>query len=233
MRDALARRRSSAHRRRGPAGLPGERRARPRGSLSLQCAVVRRELSRRSRHVLLHERPGMAGLLPRHGGAHRPSSSMAENQAETGGPFAWRARPASRVRAWASTQTHDFLDAEHDGYARLKSPVRHRRRVLVRQTRRDGSSSTTSYGDGTHRIDLRFQFSPRVVTPGPDCGSPPPDRHGEGLSGSSRSPGADLTVDIRQGATDPAEAGSSPGTEFAFRHPRSYIARGGTPSAAS
>jgi Heparinase II/III-like protein/Heparinase II/III N-terminus len=44
-------------------------------------------------------------------------------------PFAWGRFPESTVQRWLTGQTFDLLEASHDGYARLASPVRHRRFV--------------------------------------------------------------------------------------------------------
>jgi hypothetical protein len=88
------------------------------------------------------------------------------SQAEPEGSIGWQRRPRVRLREWHSTADVDFLDAEHDGYARLSNPVGHRRRVIFIKP---------SYwivvddlnGSGRHDIDLRFQFVSTDVAFGP------------------------------------------------------------------
>lgn len=91
--------------------------------------------------------------------AHSTVTIDNRSQAEPAGLFAWRDRPACRIRAWASTAAHDLLDAEHHGYMRLEDPVVHRRRTLfvkpdlwVIVDDLDGAAA--------HGVDLRFQFAP-------------------------------------------------------------------------
>ena len=52
------------------------------------------------------------------------------DQAEMVDPFAWARFPESRVERWVAGESFDFLEASHDGYTRLPSPVRHRRSVF-------------------------------------------------------------------------------------------------------
>lgn len=80
------------------------------------------------------------------------------SQAEPGTLFTWRNRPSSRIRAWESTPAYDLIDAEHDGYARLSDPVRHRRRVLFIKPALWVVVDDLA-GDDTHALDLRFQFA--------------------------------------------------------------------------
>ena len=45
-------------------------------------------------------------------------------------PFAWGPFPRPSLERWLAGQTFDLLEASHDGYMRLDSPVRHRRLVF-------------------------------------------------------------------------------------------------------
>lgn len=91
--------------------------------------------------------------------AHSTVTVDQRSQAEPSGLFAWRARTDTRIRAWASDDTHDFLDAEHDGYRRLTDPVTHRRRVLyVKPNAWVVVDDLT--GEGRHTADVRFQLAP-------------------------------------------------------------------------
>ena len=57
-------------------------------------------------------------------------ASMAADQAEPAGPFGWRERPRTTVRAWQSTSEFDVVDAEHTAFVAQGIPVVHRRRVV-------------------------------------------------------------------------------------------------------
>lgn len=94
--------------------------------------------------------------------AHSTVTIDQSSQAEPASLFAWRDRPATRIRAWASDSTHDFIDAEHDGYRRLSDPVTHRRRVLYAKPDLWVVVDDLS-GDGSHTADLRFQFAPDTM----------------------------------------------------------------------
>lgn len=86
------------------------------------------------------------------------------DQAATAGPFSWRERPAARLLAYG-TEPGDgtpFAVAEHDGYARLADPVKHRRRVWFL----DGAAwliVDELFGGTPHGVELRFQFAPLPV----------------------------------------------------------------------
>lgn len=63
-----------------------------------------------------------------------------------------------RVNAWESGDDGDLLDAEHDGYRRLASPVTHRR--VVRFHKREGrwTIEDSFTGEGRHRFEFFFNF---------------------------------------------------------------------------
>jgi len=84
-------------------------------------------------------------------------------QAEPMGPFSWAVRPAARVRDWRSTADFDLVDADHDAYAHLLSPVRHRRRVLFVKPHYWVVVDDLE-GDDEHAVEIRFQLAPRPVT---------------------------------------------------------------------
>jgi hypothetical protein len=96
------------------------------------------------------------------------------SQVEPSGVFGWNRRPRVRLREWHSTADVDFLDAEHDGYATLRQPVTHRRRVIFIKPS-DAAQGGPSYwimvddlsGSGRHDVELRFQLTGETVTLGP------------------------------------------------------------------
>jgi Heparinase II/III-like protein/Heparinase II/III N-terminus len=52
------------------------------------------------------------------------------DQSEPGGNFLWTRHAGTRVLVWDSNERIDRLLAEHDGYERLKDPLRHRREMV-------------------------------------------------------------------------------------------------------
>ena len=79
------------------------------------------------------------------------------------GPFSWKGpRPAVLLRHWHATPRWDYVDAQHDAWQSGDGSLVHRRRVFFRKS---------SYwivvddllGDGTHQVDVRFQFAPGVA----------------------------------------------------------------------
>ena len=83
-------------------------------------------------------------------------------QAEPAGPFQWRTRPAARPLRWISTDTADIAEGEHDAYAVLPEPVRHRRRVVFVKSGYWVVIDDLE-GRGEHEIALGFQFAPMAV----------------------------------------------------------------------
>jgi hypothetical protein len=95
--------------------------------------------------------------------AHSTVTVDGEGQAVPTGPFRWLRRPAARLRQWRSDENFDFADASHDGYARLKDPVTHRRRVLFVKPRY-WVVVDDLLGAAEHTIAVGFQLGPMPVT---------------------------------------------------------------------
>ncbi len=89
--------------------------------------------------------------------AHNTLRVDGKDQAESAGPFSWGSFPAVQVRRWITGQHFDLLEAEHDGYSRLSSPVTHRRLVFHRKNAfwlvRD-----IVEGSGMHQIELSWHI---------------------------------------------------------------------------
>ena len=67
-----------------------------------------------------------------------------------------------RVNAWESNADRDVLDAEHDGYTRLREAITHRR--LVTLDKREGYwiLEDRFEGQGEHTFELAFNFAPEL-----------------------------------------------------------------------
>jgi len=134
--------------------------------------------------------------------AHSTVVVDGESQALPAGPFAWRQRPAVRLRRWLSTEALDFADAEHDAYGRLSDPVSHRRRVLFVKPRYFVVVDDLE-GAAEHRVEVRFQFGAGDVGWGPGRWA----RAVAGGRGLLVCPVATVPLDarVRTGGCDPIE----------------------------
>ena len=67
-----------------------------------------------------------------------------------------------RVNKWVVTENYDFIDAEHNGYARLKKPVVHRRKIFFNKEEKYWLIKDMLTGEGgyKHKFDLYFRFAP-------------------------------------------------------------------------
>ncbi|MDN5864204.1 MAG: heparinase II/III family protein [Gammaproteobacteria bacterium] len=102
------------------------------------------------------------------------------DQAVTAGCFSWVERTEARLNKWISTADYDYADAEHDAYAGLAHPVRHRRRILFVKPRYWIIVDDLA-GTARHRFDLMFQFEPLEVQLDADGWARCPGADGRGL----------------------------------------------------
>ena len=79
--------------------------------------------------------------------------------------FAMGLDAAVKVNKWLVTEEHDFLDAEHNGYARLKNPVVHRRQIYFNKEKGYWMIKDMLTGEGgyKHKFDLYFHFAPMEI----------------------------------------------------------------------
>lgn len=67
------------------------------------------------------------------------------------------------VNRWETTEEYDFLDAEHDGYKRLKHPVIHRRQIWFDKRNAFWVIKDILSTEGVHQFDLHFHFAPMEI----------------------------------------------------------------------
>jgi heparinase II/III-like protein len=141
--------------------------------------------------------------------AHSTVMVDGAGQAEPAGPFGWKTRPASRLRRFFTSDAFDFADAEHDAYSRLPDPVLHRRRVLFVKPRY-WVVVDDLVGRKEHRVELRFQFAPMVVTVDPALWARAyaPGRHDLWIRPFGSAP---LEAEVREGGESPIEGWVSAG----------------------
>ena len=151
--------------------------------------------------------------------AHSTVTIDGHLQADPNGPFSWHDRPSARLREWRSTPLYDLADGDHDAYARLVDPVRHRRRILFVKS---GYWIIVDdlLGAHEHIADARFQFSPREVVRGPAPWFLAAGTHGHGLWIGAFSD-VPLTASVRAGEVDPIEGWVS--TSYGRRRPAPVV----------
>ena len=77
-------------------------------------------------------------------------------------PFVIGDETRPRVLQWQTNELGDKVVAEHSGYARLSSPVMHRRTVVFDKVESWWSIEDEFFGDGDHDYEVRFHFAPKL-----------------------------------------------------------------------
>ncbi|MFL6622869.1 MAG: alginate lyase family protein [Sulfurifustis sp.] len=146
------------------------------------------------------------------------------SQADAAGPFRWRARPRARLRRWIATDAFDLADAEHDAYARLPDPVRHRRRVFFAKPRY-WVVVDDLHGNADHRIDVCFQLAPieAALHANQWARAGTPDGGALLIRSFASVP---LTAALTQGATSPARGWVAP--DYGRREPAPLLSYSAT-----
>ncbi|MCG3128933.1 MAG: hypothetical protein CHACPFDD_03829 [Phycisphaerae bacterium] len=132
--------------------------------------------------------------------AHNTVEIDGLDQSETLGLFLWGARATAHCIEWRPSDSGGTVVAEHDGYGRLKDPLRHIRFVTL-----DGDSRTLTIVDelitqGHHRAVLHFHLAESCTVTELEDGQARIDT-GRGIVEMSFDPR--LTVAALRGSTDP------------------------------
>src|SRR5258705_1527628 len=105
-----------------------------------------------------------------------------QNTTDVQTPFVIGEEAHPRVLLWETGVSLDKLVAEHSGYARLASPVTHRRSVIFNKTERWWLIEDQFFGDGDHKFEARFHFAPDLeVSVGESRVTARDERTGAGL----------------------------------------------------
>jgi hypothetical protein len=159
----------------------------------------------------------------RHTAAHSTVVVDGRSQAEPAGAFRWHGeRPRAHLRAWLSTPTHDFADADHDAYCRLADPVVHRRRVVFVKPRY-WIVVDDLYGDARHDVELRYQFGDVHLVAGDGAWVHAIAKSGRALAIRAWS-AVRLTRDMATGCCEPVRGWWSP--EYGQRVPAPALTYG-------
>ena len=91
--------------------------------------------------------------------------SEEQNRFDKDNLFGLQLDAAVKVNKRLITDKYDFLDAEHNGYARLKNPVVHRRRIYFNKEKGYWVIKDMLTGEGgyKHKFDLYFHFAPMEI----------------------------------------------------------------------
>ena len=92
-------------------------------------------------------------------GAHNTLRVDGMDQANPDGPFSWTAIPTTLAENWIAGKTFSYFAGSHDGYARLKDPVIHRRHVL----KVNGGPCLVrdvALGQKEHELEALWHFAP-------------------------------------------------------------------------
>ena len=92
--------------------------------------------------------------------AHNTAELAGQNQSTEGGPFLWLRHATAREIEVRDTGGSVSWTAEHDGYARLDPPARHRRTVRLDRAAR--TIEIVDEIDASHDIRLAFHLGPAV-----------------------------------------------------------------------
>jgi hypothetical protein len=93
--------------------------------------------------------------------AHNTVEVDGRDQADPTGPFSWKNFPQVKVEQWITGQQFDLFQGSHDGYARLQSPVTHRRWVFHRKAEY-WMVCDLAEGAGPHQLDIAWHLGPTL-----------------------------------------------------------------------
>lgn len=101
--------------------------------------------------------------------AHNTIEIDGLDQSESLGLFLWGRRAVTRCTLWEDGASAVRIEAAHDGYERLASPVTHRRKVVLDKATRHTTVSDHLIGHGQHMVHQHFHVAPEcsvtVVSP--------------------------------------------------------------------
>lgn len=92
-------------------------------------------------------------------GAHNTVRVDGEDQSVSGGNFLWLKHAQAWCALWESGEDRDVFVGCHDGYRRLKDPVRHRRTLILDKANRKLHVTDRLECVGHHRVELLFHTS--------------------------------------------------------------------------
>jgi len=95
--------------------------------------------------------------------AHNTVRVDGVDQSVSGGNFLWIKHAQAQVIAIERTPLVERWVASHDGYARLKHPITHRREILFEKEQSRLQVTDELLGSGAHDVEIFWHFSERCV----------------------------------------------------------------------
>jgi Heparinase II/III-like protein/Heparinase II/III N-terminus len=94
--------------------------------------------------------------------AHNTVELDGEDQSVPGGPFMWTRQAQGTTLDVSTAGPVQHWTAEHDGYARLEAPARHRRTVTLDADDRRVVIDDVVHSDGPHQLRMAYHLGPSV-----------------------------------------------------------------------
>lgn len=91
--------------------------------------------------------------------AHNTLRLDGQDQSVPGGNFLWLKHAHAECHLFECRDDFEEWEASHDGYLRLREPVRHRRRIFYDKHAATLEVTDTLDGTGTHLVELFWHFS--------------------------------------------------------------------------
>jgi len=91
--------------------------------------------------------------------AHNTVTVDGLDQSEMVGPFMWGARAHATCTCWEPSEWGGCVEGEHDGYARLRDPVIHRRRMELNARNGELLIRDRLSGKGRHNLAVYFHLA--------------------------------------------------------------------------
>ena len=92
--------------------------------------------------------------------AHNTLRVDGADQAVADEPFSWTNIPTVQAESWIAGRTFTYFAGSHNGYARLKDPVVHRRHILKIAGSVYLGARHRPRPSGEHQLDIRWHFAP-------------------------------------------------------------------------
>jgi uncharacterized heparinase superfamily protein len=95
--------------------------------------------------------------------AHNTARVDGQNQSEMAGRFLWSSKANARLLQFEKNSERVTIEAEHDGYVRLKDPVTHRRKVIFERGTGNVSIEDSFGCAGRHEAEMFFHMHEEAV----------------------------------------------------------------------
>ncbi len=160
--------------------------------------------------------------------AHNTLELFGRDQAESAGPFLWSSAPRTRLIDCSGLGDGDVArwSAEHDGYARIRRGVNHRRTVTLERAARRVAIDDGITGDARAPARLCFQLGPTIAVTLEGAVAELRWQRDGAARGARLSLPSTLAWSVHVGATEPPRGWYS--AHFGSREPAPLLVGAGT-----